>query len=160
MVTITQHISIDRQVLDKIIEIKSLSWNYPAEEHLAWIRANLKDNDWHVLMYDDNELIGYLNLVQVNVDKGDVKIPFLGIGNVCTRHKGRGDGLKLMNEVNCFIEHKRAQGLLFCKSNIVQFYVKAGWESIKNLHPNNEVITMTYNNKQDLNNATYEDRLF
>ncbi len=158
---IIKHSEIDKKTLLEIVEIKNLSWGYSIEQHMAWLEQNIENNDVHFLKYDENSLIGYLNLVEVSVNNGSKKIPFLGIGNVCTKYKGKGDGLRLMLDINCFLKENGFRGLLFCREYLVDFYRKAGWRLIKNIHPKDEVFTLDYNSSLDaLNFATYNGRLF
>lgn len=160
MVRVIKHSNIDQNTLQEIVKIKQLSWDYSMEQHLLWINDNLKDNDYHFLLFDNEELIAYMNLVEVNVDSNSTSIPFLGIGNVCSKYKGRGDGKKLMIEVNAFIKENSFYGILFCKNHLVDFYKKFDWKLIQNLYPNDTVFTMMFNYNGDSSNFVYNDRLF
>jgi hypothetical protein len=88
------------------------------------------------------------------------KIPFLGIGNVCTKYKGTGTGKILMKEVNKYLLSTNNQGMLFCKNDLVSFYIRNNWKLIKNLHPDLMVNTMVFNFKEDVNTLKYNERLF
>ena len=160
MIKIIKHSLIDEISLTEIITLKNYSWKYSYKEHYSWIDKNILDDDLHFLMYDKNELIGYLNIVKVMVNTTNNTIPFLGVGNVCTKYKGRGDGLKLMKYANNFIAKNELQGLLFCKHHLTKFYEKTGWEKINNLYPNNDACTMVYNNRYNTSIFSYQDRLF
>ena len=160
MVRILKHNEVDENTLLDIVYLKSLSWNYSIEQHLSWIQQNIRDEDLHFLMYDNNILVGYLNLVDVFVDNDNDKIPFLGVGNVCTKNKGKGDGLRLMRETNHFLQENGFKGLLFCKQQLVKFYEKSGWRIIKNIYPDEKVMTMDFNNLFETSGFTYNDRLF
>jgi len=160
MIKVIKHSDIDQDTLQEIVKIKQLSWNYSMEQHLLWIKDNLNNNDYHFLLFDNKEFIAYMNLVEVNVNSNATSIPFLGIGNVCSRYKGRGDGKKIMVEVNTFLKENSFYGLLFCKNHLVDFYKKFGWKVIQNLYPNDLVFTMVFNYNGDSSNFVYNDRLF
>lgn len=160
MIKIIKHKDITENILLDIVNIKQLSWDYSVEQHLLWINDNLKENDYHFLLLEGNELIAYMNLVEVMINNNSTLIPFLGIGNVCSKYKGRGDGKLLMTEVNRFIERNSFYGLLFCKNHLVDFYKKFDWTLIDNLYPNDSVFTMIFNYKRDTIDFTYNDRLF
>lgn len=157
---ILEHSEVNLEILEKIVEIKKKSWDYSFREHLGWIEKNIRPKDLHFLLYEDNELIGYANLVHINVVNNKTNIPFIGIGNVCSKYKGRGDGQKLMKEVNTFIVQNNYRGLLFCKEYLIDFYRKFDWKLIKNLYPSNSVFTMVYNYSGITSDFVYNDRLF
>ncbi len=160
MIKVIKHNNIDKNTLQEIVKVKQLSWDYSEKQHLEWIDDNIKNDDYHFLLLDNAELIAYMNLVEVQVNNANNKILFLGIGNVCSKYKGKGDGGKLMNEVNTFLKDNSFYGILFCKENLVSFYTKFDWKLIHNLYPNKEIFTMIYNYNDDTSNFTYNDRLF
>jgi len=160
MVKIIKHKELNKELLLEIVHLKKLSWDYPISNHLKWIEENIRENDIHFLLYDNDLFVAYMNLVEVHVRQNDKQIPFWGIGNVCSKYKGRGDGKKLMNEVNSFLTNNSFYGLLFCKKHLVEFYNKFDWKLITNLYPKDEVFTMVYNYNKDTFGFTYNDRLF
>ncbi len=159
MVRLLKHSEIKERELAEIIAIKQLSWNYSYEKHLEWIHSNLNDNDFHFLCYKGDELISYLNLVRVKAFKGGTVIDFFGVGNVCTKYKGIGDGSKMMKELNSLLKIKGWNGLLFCKEKLVDFYKKNDWSLFKNFVDNESIFTLVYNYSGD-SDLTYNDRLF
>ncbi len=159
MVKLLKHSEIKEQELKKIIEIKQLSWNYSYESHLEWINSNLHDSDLHFMCYRGDELISYLNLVRVNGVKDDEVVNFFGVGNVCTKYKGVGDGTKLMNKLNALLKAKGWHGLLFCKEKLIDFYKKNNWVLFENLVDDETIFTMVYN-YFDNTKLTYNDRIF
>lgn len=160
MVKIVKHSQVDRPLLEQIVAIKNLSWCYSIEQHTKWINDNLKEDDFHLLIYENNELLAYMNLVNVTIKSRDALIPFLGIGNVCTRHKGKGYGSRLMEEANKYLLDTDKKGLLFCKHHLVDFYLKHDWQLISNLHPDSEINTMVFNPDISVPDLEYNDRLF
>ncbi len=160
MVKNVKHSEINDEILDQIVEIKRISWNYSFQEHIRWIKDNIKEDDFHFLLYDKGELIAYMNLVNVCVISGNTYLAFLGVGNVCTKYKGRGDGNMLMKELNGFLSETNKRGLLFCKTNLVSFYLKNHWKLIQNLHPSSDINTMAFNFNDNDGELRYNQRLF
>tara|TARA_R110001592_G_scaffold228395_2_gene484937 strand:+ start:3575 stop:4060 length:486 start_codon:yes stop_codon:yes gene_type:complete len=161
MVKIINHLDLKQSVLEQIIEIKSFSWNYSYNEHSDWIKNNLKPDDIHFLIYNEDDLlICYLNLVSVCIKENNKKIPVYGIGNVCTRNKGTGEGRLLMNELNSFLLHEKLKGLLFCRGSLVPFYKKFNWYKVYIENSNNMINTMIFNFKDLSENLKYDDRNF
>jgi len=118
-------------LLDQIITLKMQHWRYSREEHLKWMKSNLMENDFHLLLFDGaKNLIAYLNLVNISVSIGSNSIEYLGLGNVCVDEKinSRGFGLLLMNSATFFLKQFNRQGILLCKSELNEFYQKAGWK--------------------------------
>jgi hypothetical protein len=159
MVRLIKHSEIKERELKDIIEIKQRSWDYSYESHISWINSNLNDTDLHFLYYKGEELISYLNLVRVKAYKEGEVVSFYGVGNVCTKYKGVGDGSKMMKELNLLFRNEGWQGLLFCKEKLVDFYSKNGWVLFENLADDDTIFTMVNNycGDSDLN---YNDRLF
>jgi predicted GNAT family N-acyltransferase len=161
MVKIIYHSDLNLSVAEEIIGIKSLSWEYSFEDHMEWMNKNLLPQDIHFLVYDANGiLMSYLNLVAVSVLIKNVKVPVMGIGNVCSRTKGIGSGKKLMNELNNYLLKKNYKGLLFCKDALVNFYEKFEWLKIPTINSDLNVNTMVFNFKYSFTIAKYTDRIF
>ena len=161
MVKVINHFDLKQSVLDQIIEIKSFSWNYSYDEHSDWIKKNLNSDDVHFLIYNEDDiLICYLNLVSVYLKENNKKIPVYGVGNVCTRNKGTGEGRLLMNQLNSFLLDEKLKGLLFCKDNLVPFYKKFNWSKVSIVNSNNMINTMIFNFNNLSENLKYDDRNF
>lgn len=160
MVKIILHKNLSESELTEIINIKSISWPYSYIENKNWIEKNLNDEDLHFLVYKNDELLSYLNLVKVSVKNNEEKIQVLGVGNVCTKYKGRGDGKVLMEELKVYLKKSGERGLLFCKSQLEDFYNKYGWVKITNIYPKENIITMVFNFGLENYNLNYDDRLF
>ena len=160
MIKVIRNNDIDQITLDEIFNIKKLSWEYSKQEHLNWITENLNGNDYHFLLINNNEIIAYLNLVNVNVIYKNTSIPFIGIGNVCSKYKGVGLGKEIISEVNKFIKANYLYGILFCKHQLIDFYSKSNWLMIENIDISKNVYTMVYNFNLDPTSLKYNDRLF
>jgi len=162
---VIQHANISKVNLDEIIRIKSVAWNYPYEMQLEWIRINLKDSDLHLLLYEDDKAVAYLNLISIELIIDEITYSALGVGNVCAIEKGKGYGTELMKKANQFIVNENSIGLLFCKISLVDFYKKFDWSIVEetklNLSFHNEnIITMIYNFKLPFNQLSYNKRVF
>lgn len=160
MIKVIQHLFLNRKTLCDIIEVKTLSWNYSLEDHLNWIQNNIREDDYHFLLIEDDKLVAYVNLVNVVVSKGDTLVAFLGIGNVCSREKGLGYGKSIMIELNNYLIANESRGILFCQESLVQFYSKYGWSTVNNLHPGASVCTMVFNYNLESMNFEKIDRIF
>ena len=97
------HSELSKTDLEKIISIKKKHWNYTSKEHENWISDNIFNDDIHVMMLENEILVGYMNLVNVEVIINNQKKSFLGIGNVCSLIQGKGYGKKLILGVQEFI---------------------------------------------------------
>jgi hypothetical protein len=114
--------------LSDVINLKKVHWNYSIEEHFVWVKENLNTDDIHVLMIENDVLVGYLNLVRTEVLINDNLYNFFGIGNVCSRKKNMGYGKTLLIEVNNYLLKNSCYGILLCKESLIDFYKKADWK--------------------------------
>ena len=124
---------LPEEKLKEIIKLKNQSWQYPFSSQKNWIKNNLCDEDVHLLMYNENRLVGYLDIVEVSVSLDDKTIEMLGIGNVCVDKSflKQGLGKKLVLRANQEITNKNKTGVLLCHENLVAFYKKCGWSLVK-----------------------------
>ncbi|RKT01338.1 GNAT family N-acetyltransferase [Chryseobacterium defluvii] len=125
-----KHSELTEGLLLKIIEIKQHHWNYPLENQKKWIEENLKSDDFHLILFDSSGLIGYLTLVDLELQIDSSSKNYYGIGSVCVHGemKGKQLGLLLMKLVDYFLNVKKTPGILLCKSELVDFYKKCGWK--------------------------------
>jgi len=129
-----KHSQIAQQELEKIVDLKKRHWNYTSEEHLNWIERNIKAEDIHVLMFEKDELVAYLNLINTEVIINNTVQPFIGIGNVCSSEKGKGYGSLLIKEVGQYLVHQNIAGILLCNDDLIDFYLKNGWKLLEKLN--------------------------
>lgn len=121
---------LDFLSLNKIINLKMQHWNYQMEDQIQWIKKNIRDNDFHLMLFDNKkELIAYLNIINLKIEIENKEMKYLGIGNVCvnSNYKGNGYGVLIVNIANFFINHLGLPGILLCKKSLNNFYQKAGW---------------------------------
>ncbi len=162
---IVKHANILEQDLNEIILIKSVAWPYPYEKQIKWMDNHLKDSDLHLLLFNKNKAVAYLNLITIKLLIDNAVTDGLGVGNVCTIEKGMGLGNELMKQTNQYIKNENKIGLLFCKPNLVSFYIKNGWHVIiKNqlnvVFDNKNVETMIFNYKLPFKKLTFGGMAF
>ena len=144
------HKEITTTLLDEVIQIKSIAWPYSYEKQLEWIYNNLKKSDIHVLLYLNESLVAYLNLIEIEFKiDGDLKNGY-GIGNVCAREIGKGWGKGIIKDSNTYLARNNKIGLLFCKDSLVDFYKNYNWRlidksRIKVSFQNESIETMIFN---------------
>jgi len=128
-----KHSQIARQELEKIVDLKKRHWNYTSDEHLSWIERSIKADDIHVLLFEEEKLVAYLNLINTEVIVNNTVHPFVGIGNVCSSEMRKGFGRVLIKEVNYYLIAQKKIGILLCKDTLVGFYYKNGWKLLDKL---------------------------
>ena len=124
----------------------------------------MQPDDMHVFLKENSEDKAYMTLSPVTAPMNGVETPFMGVGCVCSAHPGEGYGHLLITSVNKWIEDRNYNGLLFCKKELIKFYMQYGWKIVATENvffntPHTGVFTMTYN-CGDINRIDYSDRLF
>ena len=162
---IISHSEVKLDVLDEIIRIKSEAWAYSYEEQLVWIEKNLKNTDFHLLLLKGNKSVAYLNLIAIDLIVDEVFYKAFGVGNVCAFEKGKGYGKELMKLTNKFIVDYQRLGLLFCKSELANFYLMNNWRLVdKNKitlsFDDSNITSMLYNYKGEYNSMIYNNGPF
>ena len=162
---IIPHSDVTEELLDRIIKIKSVAWPYSYEKQWDWISQNLKSEDLHVLLTTNEQAVGYLNLISIDVKLDTLSVPAYGIGNVCALEKGKGYGGTIIVKTNEFLVKSQRIGLLFCKDPLVRFYSVYHWELVEQEHlqfqRGQEIRTMIYNStKQPFEILDYHGKLF
>ncbi len=160
------HNKIDDENLKRIIAIKSIAWPYSYENQVQWINDNIDNEDIHVLLLDENDVVtAYLNMIAIDFEiNGKIHSGF-GIGNVCASKKGSGNGVKLMQEIKTYFVKNEKIGLLFCKEGLLSFYKKQGWDLIPHGKSvveaiNRQIHTMILNFNSDIEHLTYNGKIF
>ncbi len=164
-IEVIPHNKASKELLARIIEIKSVAWPYSTEKQLAWIEANLDEDDLHVLLYREEKSIAYLNLVRIKFLTDGTSISAWGIGNVCAAERGKGYGKILMEQLNQFLLQNRIPGLLLCKKALVGFYQSVGWILIDSSKVSLSfsklgIETMTFNLLDHYNRLEYNGKTF
>jgi len=136
------HKDLTQKELNEIIEVKSVAWHYSYHKQLDWINSNIKDTDFHVLMYSNKSLVAYLNLIEIEFSINRIVKHGYGIGNVCTIMQGKGFGKEIITKTNSYLTQNNKIGLLFCKELLVDFYKKNNWVLIEK-----EKLTLSFDAK-------------
>jgi GNAT superfamily N-acetyltransferase len=93
------------------------------------------ENDWHYLLYEDEQLISHVGIVKHVVTVEERQITVGGIAAVVTRPEAQGKGYakELMEKATTFICEELSVdfGLLFCRPPLVPYYQKLGWQEIQ-----------------------------
>lgn len=159
------HADITDDILNEVVRIKSAAWPYSYDEHLIWIKKNLKNSDIHVFLEANKAKVAYMNLIDLEARINNETIKVFGVGNVCSLFQGKGYGRVLVNETNKLIISETRVGLLFCKLNLVQFYRKSGWEQVDKsnatlVFDNRAVETMVLNYSGHINSLVFSGSAF
>ena len=123
------NLEITERDIKEIIKIKQSYWKYAFEEHKRWMRENLNDEDYHLLVMNGNDLIGYLNIVQLDILIDGEKTSAYGIGNVCIydQYSKQGVGTLMLHVLNFYLNKQTYPSMLLCKEQLVKFYSASGW---------------------------------
>lgn len=159
------HAHVDKLKLLDIIRIKSTAWNYSLEEQLHWINKNITPSDIHCLLEVNSINVAYLNLVDIELDFNGSMYKGYGVGNVCSSEKGKGYGSVLVEKVNLYIKRHARIGMLFCKSDLLNFYSRLGWIEVPKNHLQiamslNGINVMAYNIPSSVSCLKYSGPLF
>lgn len=120
------------ELVKEIIQIKQQAWDYSDAQQIQWMQDNLRDDDMHMLLFDDDALCAYLNLVRVRLAVDGVCSDAIGIGNVCVAKDKRSMnyGRLLMQAVNTMLKKSNQIGILLCRDRLVGFYENSGWTKV------------------------------
>ena len=117
-----------------ICKLKEQHWDYDIAEQKRWIETNMNNDDVHLLLKNQNELIGYLSMTKVSLKLDDRVLDVIGIGSVCVKKKLKGEkiGFLIMQLANYYLLQSNSLGALLCKKELKNFYIKCGWEIFSN----------------------------
>jgi predicted GNAT family N-acyltransferase len=127
------HGEADDKLKREIIELKNMHWHYPFASHQQWMAENLRDSDVHLLLRNQEQLIGYMNLVKLQTNIPQYENSCWGVGNVCVHpaEQNKSLGYLLMNLADFFLHKDKSLGLLLCKDKLVEFYTKSKWIKVE-----------------------------
>ena len=100
---------------------------------MRWMKENIKQDDFHLLLFSEDIIVAYMNMVYRKIELSEKEYLFLGIGNVCVHgeYLNHKLGSLLMDVCKFYLGSLNSPGILFCKDNLVPFYQKAGWIQYK-----------------------------
>lgn len=124
-----RHADCSEEQLMDICRFKNLNWSYPINSHRKWLVENIVKADTHLLLFENRDLIGYLNIVNVDVLADGSSISAFGIGNVCIHpeYKGNGLGALIMSATKYFCRKNGRMGILLCQDKNTAFYDACNW---------------------------------
>jgi len=159
------HSKATNEQLLEIITVKDVAWPHSLDSQFKWFADNLKETDIHVLLKMNNYAAAYLNLIKIKFKIDGKLVDGYGIGNVCSRERGKGWGKEIMTQTNIYLFQNKKPGLLFCRNHSVGFYKLTNWLLIDkkklSLPFDNETIeTMVYNLDNLFNSLEYTGRSF
>ena len=161
---IIKHNDILFRDLLRAIAVKSIAWPHPIESQVKWIIDNMIHDDMHVFLTEDGKDKAYMTLSPVEGILNDIKTRFMGVGCVCAKERGKGDGGKLLSSVNEYLKSNGLYGLLFCKANLIKFYNRNGWQLLPNeivtLQPQHEGVYVMVYNCNNVRSFQYSGRFF
>lgn len=130
-IKLIKHQDVTDKDIKEVVDLKSKQWDFSLEKQMQWIKNNIKNSDFHMLLLLDKKSVAYLNLIDVDLIVNGMPRKGLGIGNVCAIEKGKGYGFELMKEANKIISDLNQIGFLFCKEPLLKFYNSLGWEELE-----------------------------
>lgn len=143
------HFELTFLEISEIIEFKEKIWSYGYNSQKNWIKQNIREDDIHLILKHENQIIAYLNLVKIKYVFESATFQALGLGNVCVHPKLRNMSLGsyLIEKV---LEKTNGQRVfLWCDGQLIDFYKQNGFEFIKEYNKNilmcNETIADTEN---------------
>ncbi|MCQ2211403.1 MAG: hypothetical protein MJZ34_14050 [Paludibacteraceae bacterium] len=144
-IEILVHRELNGEDIKAIIDIKDQHWKYGEISQKAWLRDNIKDDDFHIFMRRKKMLVAYADLVKINFISKNDSIECLGLGNLCVdkleEHKGYGS--YLLSQIRDFQNTEKKPILLLCKKSIEDFYLANGWSTVHYIRA--EIGHETYN---------------
>lgn len=133
-----EHQALSYKIIEAIICLKDKVWHYSFSSHLEWLKNNIRKGDIHLLLWNKEDLIGYLNLIRLH---GSIEA--WGIGNVVVdpTMQGCNLGLLLLNLCDYYLADTKLPGVLICKNRVKAFYSRCGWkEFMKDVYINGEIV--------------------
>ena len=117
----------------KISKLKNSFWHYGIKSNYNWFKKNMKKNDFHILLYLKEELIGYLCLRKrtATMNKQKIKYFYFDTLVVNSKYKGKSFGHLIMMSANNIIQKNNLHSFLLCTDKHVNYYKKFNWVKLK-----------------------------
>jgi hypothetical protein len=144
---------LSRNEINEIINLKDEHWSYGGKNQKKYFKKNLNNNDIHNLLYFKKKLIGYTALRHSNYKNIKNKtIKYLHFDTIVIKKRFRKKhySVLLMFYNNFIIKKNNKISILFCNSNLINFYKKFNWKILRKffilkLKPKSKKLTMVYN---------------
>lgn len=72
------------------IAVKNVAWPHPIESQVKWIIENMRPDDYHVFLKENEQDKAYMTLSPVTASVNGVETSFMGVGCVCSANPGMG----------------------------------------------------------------------
>lgn len=156
---IKQKEELNNSEITQILKLKDEHWCHGIDSQRIWFDTYIKKDDYSICLYEENILVAYLHMVNVNVNLNNNIQCMYGIGNVCVTKKleHMGLGLKLMFQANATLVRDKKTGILLCRDRMVPFYELCGWNRVQKMEAGYETVNiMFYNFIEDKTIETIE----
>lgn len=145
------HKNLNRNYLSKIIKLKKKEWKYSFKSQKKWIKNFFSDNDIHILVFINRELVGYTGL---RLKKILNNIDYYYFDTHVVLKKFRGVILKkrikvsdiLMKEVFKIQKKTKKLLILLSKKTTFKYYKYHNWKKIpkKNYQSKKNLFAFVY----------------
>ena len=124
-----KHSELTKAQAYKIAEVKSQHWLYPVESQIEWMQKSYKPCDVHILLMDDDVLVGYMCLAKLDIIADGNACEALGVSCVCVDrdHLKKGYSIMVMNRALEIAKESKMIICLLCKDNLVKLYEKCDY---------------------------------
>jgi predicted GNAT family N-acyltransferase len=118
--------------LKSIYILKNTEWNFGLKEQYNWFKKEIKKKDLHILLKQNNNLIGYTCLRYKNIffEKKFFYFLLFDTHVIKKNFRNKGYGRILNKKAIRIIKNKKMLSLLFCKKNQLKYYKKFNWKVI------------------------------
>ena len=137
---------LDKDQIFSICQLKNIRWKFGIKSHLVRFDTNVKKKDINVLLYQENNIIGYTLLRRRKLEiikqannqilKNDYKKEeeYYYFDTHITEPKVRKKGLSypLMEEIIKVIKKYNSTSFLICDDDLVSYYLKFKWKLLNN----------------------------
>lgn len=116
--------------IKKIIRLKSEFWKYNYKSQKVWFKKFVKNNDFHVFLFLNKNLISYAHLIFSNLYYNE-KICLLSTHITSRKFRNQKYGRNLIKYCNKIIASKNILGVLKCRKKDIYYYKKCNWSLLK-----------------------------
>lgn len=64
-INLIKHQDVTDQDIKEVIDLKSKQWSFSLDKQIQWIKNNIKNSDFHMLLLLDKKSVAYLNLIDI-----------------------------------------------------------------------------------------------
>ena len=133
--------SLSSAQIKKICILKDTHWKFGKKKQLLWFKKNVKKNDFHFIVSNKKNIVGYtlLRLREFNYSilkskrktKLSSKYFLFDTHIVKSSFRGKGVNNILMRKISIFLKKSNKIGFLLCSKKLIRYYKKFGWVLVK-----------------------------